>query len=336
MCCVVDTMWLGTEEGELFLYDALTKNELLSRILALLPGQSLSHIAHLPTLRQVLVTRSDGCVLIFDEVTQEHKLPDDSRYDNRLNGTQLPVRSVFRTPEKLPIFTALVVGGGSEDRKTVWCGSRYEMALLIDVQATGLGYCRKCHCRPRNDITAEDRVAGLSLMEREEGERVVWALTQPGNAVYCWSAERERLLLTVDCSSYSPSPVTSICSVRDRLHLARADGQILQLHTPGNLVQAAAHLRGHVRCVSSLLTLGARVLPRHWRPGILGRSNVKDYLLELLGEEDLQVIADSMVGRQARLLVSIGTGFYGIAGKVVDALMSPSDISDNFILLWSL
>ena len=61
-----------------------------------------------------------------------------------------------------------------------------------------------------------------------------------------------------------------------------------------------------------------------------------DYLLELLGEEDIQDINESMVGRQTRLLVSIGEGFYGVAGKVVDFLMSPSDISDNFLLLWSL
>ena len=94
MCCVVDTMWVGTEEGQLFLFDSLTKNEIFSRSLALVPGQSISNITHLSTLRQVLVTRSDGCILLFDEVTQEHKLPDDSRYDNRLNGTQFarPIR----------------------------------------------------------------------------------------------------------------------------------------------------------------------------------------------------------------------------------------------------
>ena len=205
MCCVVDTMWVGTEEGGLYLFDSLTKNEILSRILALLPGQAITNITHLTTLRQVLVTRGDGCVLLFDEVTQEHKLPDDSRYDNRLNGTQLPVRSVFRTPEKLPIFAAEVVGGKTE-AVTVWCGSSYEMALLVDVQPTGLGYCRKCHCRPRNDITPGDRILGLTLMEREGEEGVVWMLTQPANTVYGWSTASERLITRVECSVYSSSP----------------------------------------------------------------------------------------------------------------------------------
>ena len=211
MCCVIDTMWVGTEEGQLLLFDALTKNDILSRHLALLPDQSITNITHLTTLRQVLVTRSDGCVLLFDEVTQEHKLPDDSHYDNRLNGTQLPVRSVFRTPEKLPIFAAHVVSGKPGEQRTVrtvWCGSSFEMALLIDIQPTGLGYCRKCHCRPRNDITAKDHVTDLTLMERGEQEEggVVWMLTIPHNCVYCWCSVSERLVMKVECSVYSSSP----------------------------------------------------------------------------------------------------------------------------------
>ena len=84
------------------------------------------------------------------------------------------------------------------------------MILLIDINNTGLGFCRKCHCRPRNDITAGDHVIDLTLMERpgeeRELERVVWTLTQPHNHVYCWSTVTERLLMTINCSIYSPSP----------------------------------------------------------------------------------------------------------------------------------
>ena len=91
---------------------------------------------------------------------------------------------------------------------TVWCGSSFEMALLIDIQPTGLGYCRKCHCRPRNDITAKDHVTDLTLMERGEQEEggVVWMLTRPHNCVYCWCSVSERLVMKVECSVYSSSP----------------------------------------------------------------------------------------------------------------------------------
>ena len=398
MCCVVDTMWIGTENGNLVIHDALTKNPILERYLALLPGQSITSITHLPTLRQVLITRGDGVILLFDEGTQEHKLPDDSRFDNRVNSTQLPVRAVFKTPEKLPIFTSLVVRGTSDDIKTVWCGSIYEMILLVDVRSTGLGYCRKCYNRPRNDITSEDHVTDLTLMVREE-EQVVWCLTRPHNFVYGWCSATETLLMKIECDAYSPSPgtlppiplslssyhpfllpslsyslpltlssplppslppslppflpflshsllpsppppsvlpVSCICAVGNQLQLAHTDGHILQLLIPHNEVDSLSTLHGHMKTVHSMLTLGARTLPKHWRPSILGRSNVMDYLLELLGEEDIQDIHSSMVGRQTRLLVSVGCGFYGIAGKVIESLMSPCDVSDNFLLLWSM
>ena len=84
-------------------------------------------------------------------------------------GMQLPVRSVFRAPEKFPIFRALVVHGQSEDERTVWCGG--SLILLIDINNTGLGFCRKCHCRPRNDITTGDHVIDLTLMEQPGEER---------------------------------------------------------------------------------------------------------------------------------------------------------------------
>ena len=236
MCCVVDTMWVGTEEGQVFLYDALTRNYLLDRHLALLPEQAITSITHLLTLRQVLVTRSDGCLLLFDEVTQEHKLPDAGNYDNRVNGTQLPVRSVFKTIEKLPIFKALVVGGASEDKKVVWCATRFEMLLLVDVYASRIEYCRKCYNRPRNDLTPDDHVADLALMIRGE-EQLVWALTQPHNCVHCWSTSTEKLLMTVDCSVYSPSPGTHSLSPSLTLHPL----SLPLTHSPPSLSPSLTH-----------------------------------------------------------------------------------------------
>ena len=55
--------------------------------------------------------------------------------------------------------------------------------------------------------------------------------------------------------------------------------------SPHREVESVSQFKGHVKTVHSLLTLGARTLPRHWRPSILGRSNAMDYLLDLLGEE---------------------------------------------------
>ena len=198
-------MWIGTEDGRLFLYDAVTRHYIIDRQLAVYAGQPITSITHLPTLRQVLVTRGDGCSLLFDQGAQEHKLPDDSKFDNRVNGTQLPVRAVFRTPEKLPIFTSTVVGGVEEERKVVWCGSRHEMLVLFDVYNSRMEFCRKCYNRPQDSVAGSDVVRDLAVMERE-GRIVVWALTSPANSVYCWDTATEKLLISINCSQYSPSP----------------------------------------------------------------------------------------------------------------------------------
>jgi len=42
-----------------------------------------------------------------------------------------------------------------------------------------------------------------------------------------------------------------------------------------------------------------------------------------------------MFGRQSQLLVSIGLGFYGVAGRLVEPLMTPKDREENFVLLWA-
>ena len=46
-------MWLGTEEGQVFILDAVTKHTLLDRHLAVLPGQGISSIHHILTNRYV-------------------------------------------------------------------------------------------------------------------------------------------------------------------------------------------------------------------------------------------------------------------------------------------
>lgn len=55
-----------------------------------------------------------------------------------------------------------------------------------------------------------------------------------------------------------------------------------------------------------------------------------------MDEKEVSSIASSIVGRQTKLVVSIGYGFQGVAGKLVEPLMSPKDSEENFVLLWFL
>ena len=121
-----------------------------------------------------------------------------------------------------------------------------------------------------------------------------------------------------------------------QLQLALPSGKILLMNTDESIVTSTVELQGHMKVIYSMLPIGCRILPKHWLPSIIGRSNAIDYYKELLGEDDIQSITSTMVGRQSRLLVTVGQGFYGVAGKVVEPLMSPKDREENFVLLWSL
>ena len=159
-----------------------------------------------PPSSHVLVTRRDGCVLLFDQDIQEHKLPDDSRFDNHINSTQLPVRSVFKTPERLPLVNAIAVKLPKSGKTMLWCGSSYEMCLVFDVAQSRIEYCRKLYSRSRYDTFEDHRIAAVVSVAVGEGEVLVWGLSQPSSVLYCWSASSERLLRTVSIEQFSPEP----------------------------------------------------------------------------------------------------------------------------------
>ncbi len=61
------------------------------------------------------------------------------------------------------------------------------------------------------------------------------------------------------------------------LLFAVQSGKVFRLETAGSDVTSSVELRGHAKGVYKIMSLGARVLPRHWLPSIIGRSNVIEY-----------------------------------------------------------
>lgn len=61
------------------------------------------------------------------------------------------------------------------------------------------------------------------------------------------------------------------------LQLALSTGKILLATTEGTDIVATMELKGHANDVYQLLSIGGRILPRHWLPSIIGRSNAIDY-----------------------------------------------------------
>ncbi len=135
----------------------------------------------------------------------EHKLPDDSRYDKRINSTKLPVRAVFKSPEKLPILCAHVLSFPGEDKKLLCCGTKLDMLLFFDIYPSRIEYCRKLYNRKRYDCSEEDQITHVAEM-RGGGGVWLWALSSPGRTLYCWDAKSEKLIQTVKCDQFTTDP----------------------------------------------------------------------------------------------------------------------------------
>lgn len=145
--------------------------------------------------RQVLVTRKDGNILLFNEDILDCKIPDCSNFDNRVNSTLLPVRAVSKPPEKVPFLCTTLVA--DKNRKSIWCGTKHEMILIYNITATQIMFSNKKYNRPRYQADEDEEVCSLVLTE-SRGVQYMWALTRPGNVLYCWSVTSEERLASLD------------------------------------------------------------------------------------------------------------------------------------------
>ena len=146
----------------------------------------------------------------------DRNIPDNSHFDNHINSTQLPVRSVFKTPEKLPILSSTLVTAGSSQR-SLWCGTKYEIILIFDIAASQIEYCRKKYSRSRYEVAENEEV--VSLVSTEGEGQYVWALTTPTSSLYCWSVSKEELLATFNVSQLTPHRgERDVVSVLDLFH----------------------------------------------------------------------------------------------------------------------
>ena len=127
------------------------------------------------------------------------------------------------------------------------------------------------------------------------------------------------------------SAVSSLQMVNSKIYLATRVGKVVSVDITEN-PPTSKELHGHYGDIYSVLPLGSRVLPRQWLPSIIGRINVMDKYSNEISEEDVKVIQETMIGRSADILLTVGKGFYGL-GKS-NPLASSSDTNDSFLLLW--
>ena len=133
-------------------------------------------------------------------------IPDNSQFDNKVNSTLLPVRAAFKTPEKLPVLCSILIATGDENKAVLWCGTRNEMMLLVDIYPSQVTYCRKLYNRSRYDTSPEYCVTAIAKCEVDESTAYVWAMTQPNNVLICWDAKKESQLNKINIEQFTMEP----------------------------------------------------------------------------------------------------------------------------------
>ena len=138
-------------------------------------------------------------------------ITDNSHFDNKVNSTLLPVRAVFRSPEKLPVLCSTVVTASGENKATLWCGTKNEMLFLFDILTSQITYCRKLYNRSRYDTSPEFHVTAIASSEMDDKTTYVWALTEPNNILVCWDAKKEEQLNRINVEQFTMERGTTPC-----------------------------------------------------------------------------------------------------------------------------
>uniref|UniRef100_A0A1X7UH02 non-specific serine/threonine protein kinase n=1 Tax=Amphimedon queenslandica TaxID=400682 RepID=A0A1X7UH02_AMPQE len=337
MCCVNEQVWLGAKDGCITLYSAINHDKSFSRYLSLKADQGIIHISHLTKLRQVLVVRKDGYLMLLDEVLSERRIPDTSHFDAHVNATQLPVRCVFNL--KTPLSSVLTLSSNEETAYT-WISSSNEVVTVLEIRTSVISHCQKLQARSYSETNKTDILSHMTCVKlggRDE-RSVVCGFSYPGCVLYIWeSSNNHKLLASHKYDQFTTDKVTDVMSMGSMLYMSTGGGEVVTLSLSNSLQEISSPLfpisaHSKSRGIYKLLKLGCRVFPRHWLPTLIGRNNAIEYYKELLDEEEMAEIKSGIIGSQSQLLVTIGHGFEGLSSlKRGD---SWQDHNNNFVLLW--
>ena len=163
----------------------------------------------------MVVARKDGYIILCNEDIENHKSSDTPQFDNRQNFTMLPVRSVFRFPEKLPVICSTLVSVtlSGVTKWSLWCGTNSEMIIGLDIAHSHISNCQKLYNRSRYEVNQEDHVASIVTTEFKMAgvtRTNAWAFTSPANVLYCWDTVKETLLNKIDMKQHTADPSKSL------------------------------------------------------------------------------------------------------------------------------
>ena len=211
MCSIKDTMWLGTEQGSLYIMSTSTRDIIYERTLAINPStQGIRSIldVSIPDMYHTVIVRKDGYVLLMDQAISERNVSDVQEFDNSMYSTELPVKGVGKSLVKALFHCGIVVPASGTSTVEIWCGTDIGTIVLFT-----LAYSR-ITISSRPCINCSDSGNNIVSMAYSRGESdstsTVWALVKPSNALCCINTSTKQVIRRISCSTYTSEDGESI------------------------------------------------------------------------------------------------------------------------------
>ena len=196
-------MWLGTEQGSLYIMSTSTRDIIYERTLAINPTtQGIKSIldVSVPDMYHTVIVRKDGYVLLMDQGIGERNVSDVQEFDNSMYSTELPVKGVGRSLVKASFHCGLVVPASGTCTVEIWCGTDIGTIVLFTLTYSRITISSKPCINCSDDVS---NIVSMAYSRGESDSSTVWALIKPSNALCCVNTSTKQVIKRISCSAYT-------------------------------------------------------------------------------------------------------------------------------------
>jgi len=197
-------MWIGTEQGKLYIYATSTRDLLYERSLSINPEtQAIRSILDIsvPDMYHTVIVRHDGYVLLMDQTISECNVSDAQEFDNSMYSTELPVKEVGKSLVKAVFNCGIAVSTGNSSTVEVWCGTNIGSIVVFTLSYGHINMASK-PCISCTE-TVRSGVVNVASMAFSSNESAVWALLQPSNTLCCVDTYSKQIIKRIPLSAYT-------------------------------------------------------------------------------------------------------------------------------------
>jgi len=204
MCPIKDTMWIGTEQGKLYIYATSTRDLLYERSLSINPEtQAIKSILDVSVLDMyhTVIVRHDGYVLLMDQTISERNVSDAQEFDNSMYSTELPVKEIGKSLIKALFNCGIVVPTGNSSTVEIWCGTNIGSIVIFTLSYGHINMASK-PCITCTE-TVRSGIVNITSMAYSSNESVVWVLLQPSNTLCGVDTSSKLIIKRIPLSTYT-------------------------------------------------------------------------------------------------------------------------------------